>query len=268
MDTVSRVESLSKKIRIFAAVAIALSVCGAALGWILFSLGVPPTIPTAKLPLSLGRLVAGALVELMPFAAGLYCLFAIDNICRFCLKKEFFSVWMGIAHRRLGRGLIFLGIANIVYPTLVLIPLTYSGSLNITFYPPKSGDLCLVAVGITTVMLGYIFDEVHRISEDNAKIIWKTKMPIVVRLDVILAKQKVRSKELADFIGITEANLSLLKSGKVKGIRFSTLEAICRYLECEPGEILEFVAGESAFTDVCRPPRVRGKGREIDHAWG
>jgi putative transcriptional regulator len=65
-------------------------------------------------------------------------------------------------------------------------------------------------------------------------------MAIVVRLDVMLAKRKVRSNELASAIGITEANLSLLKSGKVKGIRFATLEAICQYLSCQPGDLLEF----------------------------
>ena len=65
-------------------------------------------------------------------------------------------------------------------------------------------------------------------------------MPIVVRLDVMMAKRKVRSNMLARAVGITEANLSLLKSGKVKGIRFSTLEAICKVLDCQPGEILEY----------------------------
>ena len=65
-------------------------------------------------------------------------------------------------------------------------------------------------------------------------------MAIIVRLDVMLALRKVRSKDLAGDIGITEANLSLLKSGKVKGIRFSTLEAICRRLDCQPGDLLEY----------------------------
>jgi len=69
-------------------------------------------------------------------------------------------------------------------------------------------------------------------------------MPIIVRLDVMLAKRKVRSNELAAAIGITPANLSLLKSEKVKGIRFSTLEAICHYLDCQPGDILEYVPDE------------------------
>jgi putative transcriptional regulator len=63
---------------------------------------------------------------------------------------------------------------------------------------------------------------------------------IVVNLDVMLAKRKVRSKELAERIGITEANLSLLKSGKVKGVRFETLEKICDALECQPGDLLEY----------------------------
>ena len=65
-------------------------------------------------------------------------------------------------------------------------------------------------------------------------------MPIIVRLDVMLAERKVKSKDLAAHIGITEANLSLLKSGKVKGVRFATLEAICDFLDCQPGDILGF----------------------------
>jgi len=71
-------------------------------------------------------------------------------------------------------------------------------------------------------------------------------MPVVVRLDVMLALRKMRSKELAADIGITEANLSLLKSGKVKGIRFSTLEAICKALDCKPGDLLDYEPGEGA----------------------
>lgn len=71
-------------------------------------------------------------------------------------------------------------------------------------------------------------------------------MAIVVRLDVMMARRKVRSNVLARAIGITEANFSLLKSGKVKGLRFSTLEAICRFLECQPGDLLEFVPDEHA----------------------
>ena len=65
-------------------------------------------------------------------------------------------------------------------------------------------------------------------------------MPIVVNLDVMLARRKMRSKELAERIGITEQNVSLLKSGKVKGVRFDTLESICRVLDCQPGDILEY----------------------------
>jgi putative transcriptional regulator len=63
---------------------------------------------------------------------------------------------------------------------------------------------------------------------------------IVVNLDVMLARRKMRSKELAERIGITEQNVSLLKSGKVKGVRFDTLEKICAALGCQPGDILEF----------------------------
>ena len=73
-------------------------------------------------------------------------------------------------------------------------------------------------------------------------------MAIVVRLDLMMARRKVRSNVLARAIGITDANLSLLKSGKVKGIRFSTLEAICKVLDCQPGDLLEFVPDETAET--------------------
>jgi putative transcriptional regulator len=69
-------------------------------------------------------------------------------------------------------------------------------------------------------------------------------MPILVNLDVMLAKRKMRSNELAERIGITTANLSILKTGKAKAVRFSTLEMICEILECQPGDIMEFVAGK------------------------
>ena len=63
---------------------------------------------------------------------------------------------------------------------------------------------------------------------------------IVVELDVMLARRKVRSKALAEHIGITEANLSLLKQGKVKGVRFETLQKICEFLDCQPGDLLVY----------------------------
>ncbi len=66
-------------------------------------------------------------------------------------------------------------------------------------------------------------------------------MPIVVNVDVVLAKRKCRLKDLAEAVGITVQNLSILKTGKARAIRFSTLEAICRYLDCQPGDILEYV---------------------------
>ena len=65
-------------------------------------------------------------------------------------------------------------------------------------------------------------------------------MAIIVNLDIILMQRKMKSNELAEKIGITTANLSILKTGKAKAIRFSTLEAICKELECQPGDILEF----------------------------
>ena len=69
-------------------------------------------------------------------------------------------------------------------------------------------------------------------------------MPIIVNLDVMLAKRKMRSRDLAQQIGVAEQNVSLLKSGKVKGVRFDTLEKICEALDCQPGDILEYRPGD------------------------
>ena len=74
-------------------------------------------------------------------------------------------------------------------------------------------------------------------------------MPITVTLDVMLARRKMRSRELAERIGITEANLSLLKSGKVRGMRFDTLARICAVLECQPGDLLTYVDGPEPADD-------------------
>jgi putative transcriptional regulator len=80
-------------------------------------------------------------------------------------------------------------------------------------------------------------------------------MPITVNLAVMLARRKMRSKELAQRIGITEQNVSLLKSGKVKGVRFDTLALICEALDCQPGDILEY-RDDTAETEPAR--RARG----------
>ncbi len=69
-------------------------------------------------------------------------------------------------------------------------------------------------------------------------------MPIIVNLDVMMAKRKIGSGELAERVGITPANLSILKNQKARAVRFSTLEAICRELDCQPGDILEYRSEE------------------------
>lgn len=73
-------------------------------------------------------------------------------------------------------------------------------------------------------------------------------MAIVVNLDVVMAKRKMSLNELSDKVGLTLSNLSILKTGKAKAIRFSTLEAICSVLECQPGDILEYVKNEQKAT--------------------
>jgi putative transcriptional regulator len=79
-------------------------------------------------------------------------------------------------------------------------------------------------------------------------------MPIVVTLDVMLARRKMRSRELAERVGITEANLSLLKSGKVRGVRFDTLARICEVLQCQPGDLLAWEPGPEPEPDGDTPP--------------
>lgn len=74
-------------------------------------------------------------------------------------------------------------------------------------------------------------------------------MPIVINLDVMLARRKVSSKELAEAVGITPQNLSILKTGKAKALRVTTLDAVCRYLDCQPGDLLEYVPDEETETD-------------------
>lgn len=78
-------------------------------------------------------------------------------------------------------------------------------------------------------------------------------MAIIVRLDLMLAKRKLKSKDLAAHIGITEQNLSLLKSGKVRGVRFDTLEKICEKLQCQPGDILEYIDDPAGLPFVQEP---------------
>lgn len=70
-------------------------------------------------------------------------------------------------------------------------------------------------------------------------------MPIIVQLDIMLARRKLKSKDLAEQVGMTEANLSLLKQGKVKGVRFETLEKICAILQCQPGDLLAYDSNET-----------------------
>ena len=69
-------------------------------------------------------------------------------------------------------------------------------------------------------------------------------MPIIVNLDVMMAKRRISSGELAEKIGLSQANLSILKTGKARAVRFSTLESLCAALQCQPGDILEYVESE------------------------
>jgi putative transcriptional regulator len=84
-------------------------------------------------------------------------------------------------------------------------------------------------------------------------------MPIVVNLDIMLAKRKMRSRELAHNVGISEQNISLLKSGKVKGVRFDTLERICVVLQCQPADILEYRPSGAKPEALAELPKAAGR---------
>ncbi len=86
-------------------------------------------------------------------------------------------------------------------------------------------------------------------------------MRIVVTLDVMLARRKMKAKDLAERVGITEANLSLLRTGKVKGVRFETLAKICEVLDCRPGDLLDVAHDDDAETDNVTPFPVRAAKR-------
>jgi putative transcriptional regulator len=86
-------------------------------------------------------------------------------------------------------------------------------------------------------------------------------VPIIVNLDVMLARRKMRSKELAERIGITEQNVSLLKSGKVRGVRFETLERICEVLNCQPADILEYRSADADDSGTTAEPTRTAAGR-------
>ena len=93
----------------------------------------------------------------------------------------------------------------------------------------------VMMLGLIMRVLKNVFDKAVEIKSEN-----DLSMPIIVNLDVMMAKRKMSSQELAEKVGITTANLSILKTGKAKAVRFSTLEKICEILDCQPGDILEF----------------------------
>ena len=111
----------------------------------------------------------------------------------------------------------------------------------------KFETVILLVLGSFSAVVAYVFHEAIKIREESEElkeeskyIIQEGNMPIIVNLDVMMAKRKMSLNELSEQVGVTPANLSILKTGKAKAVRFSTLEAICKVLECQPGDILEY----------------------------
>lgn len=111
---------------------------------------------------------------------------------------------------------------------------------------PGLGGLALVIpfgsmiIAVFSAVLQRLLEEVIIIKKDNDLTIWGETMAIIINIDVMLAKRKMSVTELSEKVGITMANLSILKNGKAKAIRFSTLEALCKALDCQPGDIIEY----------------------------
>lgn len=94
--------------------------------------------------------------------------------------------------------------------------------------------------GLIVRVVKNAFNKAVDLQQENDLTVWEDKMPIIINLDVMLARRKMSSGELAARVGITPANISVLKTGKARAIRFSTLKEVCRVLNCQPGDILEF----------------------------
>jgi DNA-binding Xre family transcriptional regulator len=105
-----------------------------------------------------------------------------------------------------------------------------------------------VVIAVFAAVLQRLLKEAIDIKEENDLIVWAevNNMAIIINIDVMLAKRKMSVTELSEMVGITMANLSILKNGKAKAIRLSTLEAICKALECQPGDLLEYKSNEEA----------------------
>ncbi len=97
-----------------------------------------------------------------------------------------------------------------------------------------------VVIAVFTAVLQKLLKNVLDIKSENDLTVWGETVAIIINIDVMLAKRKMSVTELSERVGITMANLSILKNGKAKAIRLSTLEAICKALDCQPGDILEY----------------------------
>jgi putative transcriptional regulator len=102
-----------------------------------------------------------------------------------------------------------------------------------------------MVIAVFTAVLQRLLHEAVEIKSENDLIIWGNKVAIIINIDVMLAERKMSVMELSERVGIAMANLSILKIGKAKAIRLSTLDAICKTLDCQPGDILEYKSNAS-----------------------
>lgn len=122
--------------------------------------------------------------------------------------------------------------------TSVATTLNYPEGLRSVSLEISTDDLNMVFLAMMFFAISWVIKEAHKLARESAEFV--QIMAIVVNLDTMLAQHKVRSKELADYVGISKQNTSLLKTGRVRGVRFSTLDKICEYLQCQLGDILQY----------------------------
>jgi putative transcriptional regulator len=176
------------------------------------------------------RLIAAVFFALY-WGTAILCGLQVFRLLGFYSRGEIFTRKSVSQIRQWGFTCAALGIAKLGY---ALLPLPVANSRN-----TQGTDLSMIVNGLIIVAISWFMDMATEMQEENEPHgLTENSMPIVVNVDVMLARRKMRLNTLADLVGITPQNLSVLKTGRARAIRFSTLERLCVALECGPGDLL------------------------------
>ncbi len=241
MDNLERIRTVSRKFRTLCGALFWLTPFGLAGFWLAFN-HLPESMVASIFPAYVDR-VQPLYVLALAFAAGLipagavmYALAALRGLFSLYMRGMIFTGENVRCFRRAGLAFLWWAAASFIHTPLSSVIMTQTHAhhwlrigRNIEPSHREHDPFDLLGHGRRAQTR-------RRPGPDHIR----SAMPIVVNLDVMLARRKKASKDLAEAVGITPQNLSILKTGKAKAIRFSTLEAICRYLDCSPGDILEY----------------------------